>query len=48
MESHIIFVKNADLGHSTGEGPDSVAGMARHIQAFVHLLGPKEISLRLQ
>lgn len=41
----IILVDNAGVGHSTGEVPDSIAGMAKHIETFIDHLGLKEIYL---
>lgn len=41
----MILFENAGVGRSTGEVPDTVPGMARHLLAFIDKLGLKEVDL---
>lgn len=41
----VILFDNAGVGQSTGENPDSVAGMAEHVEAFLEALNIDKVDL---
>jgi pimeloyl-ACP methyl ester carboxylesterase len=43
----VVLFDNAGVGHSTGEIPDSITEMARHVTIFVDALGYRRFQLRL-
>jgi pimeloyl-ACP methyl ester carboxylesterase len=44
-EREVIIFNNAGIASSTGEVPDTFAGMAKNAEAFIEALGLKQVDL---
>nr|WP_314004077.1 alpha/beta hydrolase [uncultured Paenibacillus sp.] len=44
-ERRVILFDNADVGLSSGEAPNTIAGMAKYAAAFIEALGLKQVDL---